>query len=280
MPLSHRKIALSVSDNKESLALGFSTLQQKLMVSGLAGYLMGNGAHLFYGGDLRQHAYTYEFSIRAAQLNRSRTMYTHFLAWPLHLRMKKSDHALFSKEDLACRKTGSPEEVPHGMKRKFVLPEGEEQRQYWASSLSKMRREMAGACDVRVLAGGSLSGYKGFYPGIIEEAYLSLQQRQPLYLIGAFGGATALIIRAIKGESEQKLLKEITMRLPASEGLPAHSEDKLGMLEEMLAAFRSLGQKGLSRLNKLSVDENLLLFHTRYFHDMAYYILSGLKRQQ
>ena len=42
----------------------------------------------------------------------------------------------------------------------------------------------------RVCLGGRTDGFQGSEPGVIEEARLALTYEKPLYLIGAFGGAT------------------------------------------------------------------------------------------
>ena len=40
----------------------------------------------------------------------------------------------------------------------------------------------------RIVLGGRVAGYKGRMPGIAEEALLSLQAQQPVFLLGGFGG--------------------------------------------------------------------------------------------
>ena len=65
-------------------------------------------------------------------------------------------------------------------------------RQARADELTRMRhcvtRLLAPGC--RVCLGGRTSGFEGREPGVAEEARLALQYRKPLYLLGAFGGAT------------------------------------------------------------------------------------------
>ena len=53
-----------------------------------------------------------------------------------------------------------------------------------------MRLVMRRETHARVVLGGRVSGYKGTMPGIAEEALLSLQKDQPLFLLGGFGGCT------------------------------------------------------------------------------------------
>ena len=53
-----------------------------------------------------------------------------------------------------------------------------------------MRQVMRGETDARVVLGGPVEDYRGAMPGIAEEALLSLESGQPLYLLGGFGGCT------------------------------------------------------------------------------------------
>ena len=44
--------------------------------------------------------------------------------------------------------------------------------------------------EARILIGGKATGFRGFAPGVFEEALLMLEARKPVYLLGGFGGAT------------------------------------------------------------------------------------------
>src|SRR5690242_1262248 len=64
------------------------------------------------------------------------------------------------------------------------------QRRYaWARGLASMRREITAVSQDRLVIGRKLSGFSGIVPGVVEEAWLSLTQKQPLFLVGGFGGA-------------------------------------------------------------------------------------------
>jgi hypothetical protein len=51
-----------------------------------------------------------------------------------------------------------------------------------------MRKVMVTQTHARIVLGGRVDKYKGLMPGIAEEALRSLEVRQPLYLMGGFGG--------------------------------------------------------------------------------------------
>jgi hypothetical protein len=52
----------------------------------------------------------------------------------------------------------------------------------------------------RVLLGGKVEGYRGFGPGLFEEALVTLERQRPLYVLGGFGGASEVLAKALLGE--------------------------------------------------------------------------------
>ena len=69
-----------------------------------------------------------------------------------------------------------------------------------ARDFTAMRVAMTDATDARVIIGGRLRGpFAGRWPGIIEEAYLTLQAGKPLFVAGGLGGAAALVADLIRG---------------------------------------------------------------------------------
>jgi SLOG cluster2/ATPase family associated with various cellular activities (AAA) len=62
-----------------------------------------------------------------------------------------------------------------------------------AATPFRMRWMMSCRCVARVLISGKISGFSGRMPGILEETMLALCLRQPLYIIGGFGGAAQVV---------------------------------------------------------------------------------------
>lgn len=285
LPLSNKRIGISVSNSEEYRELGFSEIHQKDITVEATRYLLANGAHLVYGGDLRQGGYTYAFSELAFQYRRkdkdSTMHYTNYFGWPIHLRLKNSDEALFKRNRVKVVKVEVPKEVPADLQGTQILPATPEDKYYWALSMTKMRREMISDCNARIFIGGKLSNYMGFYPGIIEEAYLSVEQKQPIYLIGAFGGATSVLIRAIKGESVKDLVNEILEWHPTAQDIYKMAVERnivIPSVRSILEKFHKMGIKGLSKYNKLSKEQNEILFDTKHLNEMILYTLLGLKK--
>jgi len=197
-----KRIGISVSDSDEYEQLGFSKTHQKDITIELTRYLLANDAHLVFGGDLRAQGYTYAFSELSFQYRKkeehNKMNYTNFLGWPIYNNIMHSDEADFKKNRVEIVRTFPPKNVPSNLINKKDIPDTIENKVLWAYSMSNMRNAMIKQSDARIFLGGTLSSYKGFYPGVIEEGYLTLKAKQPLYLLGAFGGATNLLIRAIK----------------------------------------------------------------------------------
>lgn len=57
-----------------------------------------------------------------------------------------------------------------------------------ADALTRMRRLATNNSQVRIVMGGSIRGWRGWIPGIVEEVLCSYEQGQPCLIIGGFGG--------------------------------------------------------------------------------------------
>ena len=96
----------------------------------------------------------------------------------------------------------------------------------------------------------------GAAPGVIEEAYLAMQARQPLIIVGGFGGAGGLLAKALLDDLDpaelDQLAKHFHPPLLAADGVPSAG------FVEMVRSFNSLG---LLR-NGLTDGENRELLRT------------------
>ena len=63
--------------------------------------------------------------------------------------------------------------------------------------------------NARIVLGGKIVNFKGRMAGIFEEAICAIQKKHPIYLLGGFGGASAQIVKLMKGETTaEKLFEE------------------------------------------------------------------------
>ena len=197
-----KTIAISTSDSPDMAALGLSEIHLREAVAEFAIYLLASGASLAYGGDLRRQGFTellFELVMRYRQREETEARVTDYLAWPVHIRMTADDlhernaklqgfaRLVFIGQDGSCM----------SMEDRQTLPSREPTDDEWSAGLTLMRRVMRGETDARIGLGGRVEGYKGEMPGIAEEALLSFQAGQPLFLVGGFGGCTKDIAETI-----------------------------------------------------------------------------------
>ncbi|MDE3000751.1 MAG: TIR domain-containing protein [Gemmatimonadota bacterium] len=188
------KVAISMSESPDMSILGLSDAHLRDAMDRLALQLLSSGASLAYGGDLRPNGFTewlFELVHRYRRgTSEIRIGVTNYFAWPAHIskatdELEAMSAGLADTGELVClTKDGHHMDPSLWSKRPLHQPTDEE----WSTGLTSMRRVMRKAADARVVLGGPVADYKGIMPGIAEEALLSLQKSQPLFLLGGFGG--------------------------------------------------------------------------------------------
>ena len=253
-------VAISISESPDMSVFGLSAAHLRDAMDRLALHLLASGARLAYGGDLRANGFT-EWLFELASRYRRETSetqidVTNYLAWPVHIsratdELKAISDSLTGTGDLVCLTQNGRRLAPTTWhKRALHKPsEGE-----WATGLTAMRRVMREATQARVVLGGRVAGYKGTMPGIAEEALLSLQKRQPLFLLGGFGGCT----------------RDIAETLGLAERWTGSRPDWPG--RQKFAAFSSDLSNGLSE------DENATLARTPHIDQATILVMRGLHR--
>ena len=174
-------------------AFGLGAGHLRHAMAELALFLLSSGKTLVYGGDLRDQGFTellFQLVLRYRRAGDHSAKVVDYLAWPVHIRMKIDELASRARSTshlaqlVLLRKHG---EVLT-MKGRQALPSHEPDDVEWATGLTGMRQTMRSHSDARVVLGGRVEGYKGRMPGIAEEALLSLESQQPVFLAGGFGG--------------------------------------------------------------------------------------------
>jgi hypothetical protein len=131
----------------------------------------------------------------------------------------------------------------------------------------RMRWQSGVRCRARILLSGKIEKYSGRMPGIIEEAMIAIALRQPIYVLGGFGGAAAALgerlglATATPAATELKLSPGMKLdalahifRPTSFEGLPLTTEEALSYI-----ASNPIGSPGWTS-NGLTVEENRTLF--------------------
>mgnify|MGYP003625366747 CR=1 FL=1 len=204
--LSGREIAISTSDSQDMLELGLSEQHLKDAMTEIARNLLALGSNLNYGGDLRQYGFSellFELVARYSldfDDTETTTRITNYLAWPVHIRMTADVIKQNSK------KVGEFAKLVYLDLDGNILSEKEKLKKLphertdaeWSRGLTAMRELVSKKTYARIVLGGQIEGFKGLMPGIAEEGLISLRSRQPLYLVGGFGGCTRLICKTLK----------------------------------------------------------------------------------
>ena len=255
-------IGISISESPDMPALGLSDGHLRDAMAEIALRLLASGRSLAYGGDLRQHGLTellFELVGRYRNHSRHRGMIavTDYLAWPVHIKMTSDELSAFAAEHEAAvslvflARNGMRLEREQRMKLSEREPDDDE----WAEGLTSMRTVMRGEIQARVVLGGRVEGYKGTMPGIAEEAHLSLEASQPVFLLGGFGGCARDIAETIG----------LVDRWVGSRG------DWNGR-----GRFRSYSPNEFR--NGLSREENVVLARTPHIQEAVALVLRGLRR--
>lgn len=278
--LEGKNVAISISESPDSSTLGIGKAMFEDLSVELARHLLISGAHLVYGGDLRPGGFTELFKDLAYQYGiyekdkSFKNYFTNYLAWPIYIGMTPASQAEYKFCRVNCQKAEIPDTIPVGLRDLMVPPTTVENLYYWAESLKSMRHEMESHIDVRIILGGRVTGFKGYMPGLYEEAINAAKANHPLYLLGGFGGASARLIQLIKGEtSSDKLFEECCSHHLYQEFVSYLDKEKAEMNFKVLDVFSN----NMSVLkNGLSKEENEQLFVTTNVTEIIALVLKGL----
>jgi hypothetical protein len=288
-PLEGLQVAMSLSDSPDvDGPEGFTKHHVVDITVQLARALISAGAAIAYGGDFRQPAMTdpkrQGYTILLAELigayNQTAARPADFLHSYLAANIPLGEvpknlpmtlHHLVQSNDVAADR---------------VVPPPGQETHATALYLSDMRRVMVRKTGARIILGGNSlprlakngDGYGGRYPGVVEEAWRSLEVGQPLYVVGGVGGAAALIAELLEDRPVPERLKDDTWSKSNwfTETARAIDEDpyrqRLGLPRAQEDLAQSIKALGLPRLasdaasvawNGLTVDENKALFWSR-----------------
>jgi hypothetical protein len=193
--LRHVKVGLSVSDSSDLSRLGLTPQHCELAIAEIARAIFIAGGTVVYGGRLVPAGFTGILLDEARQYRHDREALVLCVPETEHRKLSDEELRRFERElatsaELVCLDgDGAPIDI---LQREFRDPAASP-----ADALTAMRRHVTDRCDARILVGGRLAGYQGSLPGVIEEARMSLEANQPLYVAGGFGGAAAAIAQAL-----------------------------------------------------------------------------------
>ena len=286
-PLVGLDVGLSVSESDDSVHLGFPSWQVNHVTLQAASGLIGQGAGVVFGHDWREDGVmeaVHSFALRMqapdgppSAIPASPPLLRNLLPWPDKPSLTVDERARLAST-LVIEEAGLPDDLAQGAARRITKGERTYLR---ARALTHLRRRLTDHTQARICLGGRMVGTQGRYPGVVEEAYLSVDAGQPLFLAGLLGGATKHVIDAIEGRPRppgfgrraplEKLYARFASRYvrgPDAEIDPNH----------VWSRFNSLGVEGMSHRNGLADDENRELFDTPAVERAIQLILLGLAR--
>lgn len=292
------KVALSISEAEDLGRFGLRQSHLDSIFLELSRYLLLAGVRLAYGGHLKAGGYT----LRVADLLRDPIVeqlrreprqeagepeLVSYLAWPM-LTVARDEARLGPLvEVIRCDR---PPDIDESLRPDFVAsPEVEVPddtllgRFAWSRGLTVMRERQTSEVAARIAVGGKIGrpndGYSGRMPGVLEESLLSIRGERPVYLVGALGGCTRLVLDALDGVPRPELTWEYHRAL-------SHAEDlrklyiarglKWEDYEAMAAELKKYGIAGLK--NGLSAEENRELATTRSAEHIVELVLHGLQQ--
>lgn len=286
--LSTQTIGISISESPDLARLGLGHVHLQDAMVEFARYLLASGAKLAYGGDLREGGFT-EVLFELVQAHNQSGLPPYerihnYLAWPIHLQLSLEQKASLKK--IARFHPSNPPIDLHIDKTQFIAPDTPEHQYIWARCLTAMREEMTQTMNARILLGGRLTEYKGKYPGVIEEAYLTMRAGKPLFLIGGFGGCPKAVIDALHGEHPESLQASFQLQNNPDyrEFMTYYNtriqEEAVDQAQEpidydnLVQFFHEKGVEGLQ--NGLPPSDNERLFSTPHIPEMISLVLKGL----
>jgi SLOG-like protein/TIR domain-containing protein len=223
-PLAGLTVGVSVSDvpKAELAARGLGTMHLEHAFWELTRHLLSLGANVAYGGDHRVGGYTQRLfdlvrTYTPREFDPSKRVSNH-LAWPIHRTMTAADRNQV-KDAAELVPCPLPDDLEADPIVEALQPDESlawkpaVNRRVWARCLTAMRKQMNDAIDARVLLGGRYGGfvdgkldaYRGKYAGLVEEAHFAITTGKPTFLLGGFGGCTAVIIDALRGNAPAPL---------------------------------------------------------------------------
>ncbi len=262
-----QSIAISISESPDMAAFGLGEGHLRHAMAEIALYLLSSGKNLIYGGDLRSHGFTellFQLVLRYRRVGDHSAKVVDYLAWPVHIGMKTDDLASRARStcDFAQLSLLRKDGEPLAMEDRQAFPSHEPDDAEWKTGLTAMRRTMRSHSDARIVLGGRVAGYRGRMPGIAEEALLSLESQQPVFLAGGFGGCTRDIAETLglvdtwagsrptwPGRQDFKLYRERDLR----NGLTGDENRKLAHTPHVDQVV-ALMLRGLGRLQRDGVD--------------------------
>jgi len=297
-------ITVSISESDDVRRYGLSMAHFATLTDEIHLYLLLAGLKVAYGGALKgDFSAASNFTLRLFELVRGYSglaegvnapplnkAILNVAPWPLWLDYGESEWTMFSG-DVANYEAGPRPDLPWSEDKLFPLTrkgrklgsDTTKRRYAWARGLAAMRERITALSQARLVIGGRLTRFAGMVPGVVEEAWLSLAQKKPLYVVGAFGGAARAVADRLLGTERPEFTDPWARQtIPEYDAVLAlykrHGGD-FHSVEQMGAALVGAGTDLKQALNNgLDEAENRELMVCTNPQRIARLVLTGLGR--
>lgn len=259
--LKGKRVALSISESADLARLGLDSAHLELAVAELTRAIVIAGGIVVYGGRIGW-GFTNIVLDEAERYGSATGAFEHYVPYAEHSGVSHADLDAYAR-GLSVKArvrlidaNGLPHSVAEAADASFVRGEVDS-----SQTLTAMRKVTCDVSDARVVLGGKVAGFEGAYPGVAEEAALTMEQRKPLFIAGGFGGAATLVGRIVH--------PDLYTWLPT--GLPegVTPEVEVSVADLLPGCFTSDG---------LTTNERALLAQTNRPADVATLSIVGLSK--
>lgn len=304
-PKAVRTLCVSISESGDANRYGLSDAHFATLSDEIHLYLLLAGFKIAYGGALSGNFNQgNNFTLRLFELARSysglaegvnapslKKAILNVAPWPLQLTYGDAEWALFNG-DCAEYQPGPRPNLPGSDDEIFPVVDGKRslaadtpaKRYAWARGLTAMRQAITDMSGARLVLGGKTTGHTGLVPGVIEEAWLSLSQCQPLYLVGGYGGAARAVCDLLQGIARDEFSEDWAIgHINDYQAALAHHPDgaePLPLLPAIGKTIAGLTESDLGQVlnNGLDDGENRELMACTDAQRIAELVLQGLGR--
>jgi hypothetical protein len=304
--LARMPIVLSISEAGDAERHGLFPAHLDAALQVISLQLLARGATLRYGGHFGSEGYTFAlFGMAASYAALSglppAERIVNDVGWPLPLKALPKDLRAKHQKVAVYERVPRPANVEDLEPGTFVEEpnyfdaDSPARRYAWARGMTAMREAQTKKARARIVLGGKIAPtrtalpaggfeekwYSGRIPGVIEEACISLRDEQPLFVVGGFGGAAALVADLLEGHPRAEFnwdFQKAAPHAPDMRALYVSRGPAWVDYPEMTEFFRTRGVAGLSARNKLDAAENRELFSTRDVGRIVTLLVAGLGR--
>lgn len=278
--LKNIKVGFSISEISPQQK-NFKFYMLKDFMNEIVKYVFYYGGSIYYGGDLKYtksdnlnllESMILEFESYKKITSDTSPKIFNYVAYPLTENISITDKATYKNI------VSFIEKIPVGFKTN--LPDDEKANVFqsiekWSTSLTLMRNDLFSTIDIVIFAGGKTSGYKGLYPGVLEEFLIASKLNKPIYIIGSYGGVTKEIINLIEGKNSDILTEEYQFRENGKIYEDFYNNNVLEKYSDIQSIIKSENYN-LLKSNGLTKEENDILFYSENSEEIIYYILKGI----